>query len=70
MALSRTATATILPYRGYGAFISSSMQNPAATPEQALEFALKVLLFHYEDAIEKGHTPSAKWFSRTPGFDA
>jgi hypothetical protein len=55
---------------GYGAFLSSSIQNPALTPEEALEFGLKELLFHYQDAIEKGHTPSAKWFPRTPGFDA
>jgi hypothetical protein len=55
---------------GHGAYLSSSMQNPAVTPEQALDFALNELLFHYEDAIEKGHTPSSKWFSRTPGFDS
>lgn len=55
---------------GHGAFLSGSMQNPAATPEQALDFALKELLFHYEGAIEEGHTPSSKWFSRTPGFDS
>lgn len=55
---------------GQVAYPSVSMQNPAATPEQALEFALKELLFQYDGAIEKGHTPSSKWFSRTPGFDS